>query len=107
MSGWRGSPAAPSVFLRRVSMTCRAFLPALVLLALAAPPARAQVKLEYKFPEGTKSSHKTIAKIHQVLSIMGMNIETEAEESVVSSTTIGKRNTDGTLPVAEKVESIR
>jgi len=87
-------------------MTRRAFLPALALLAFLAPQARAQVKLEYKFPEGTKSSFRSNSKVHQVLSIMGMDIESKAEESVVTSTTIGKRNADGTLPVAQKVESI-
>src|SRR5829696_390922 len=59
----------PPYFTRRASMTRRAFLPALVLLAFVAPPARAQVKLEYKFPEGRKSSFKTNTKTHQVLSI--------------------------------------
>jgi hypothetical protein len=88
-------------------MTRRAFLPALVLLAFAAQSARAQVKLEYKFLEGTKSSHKTTSKVHQVLSIMGMDVETEAEESVVTSTSVGKRNADGTLPVAQKIESLK
>jgi len=88
-------------------MTRRAFLPALVLVAVLAPHARAQVKLEYKFPEGTKSLFQTNAKVHQILSIMGQDIETEADEAVVTSSSIGKRNADGTLPIAQKVESIR
>src|SRR5947199_7920691 len=88
-------------------MTRRAFLPAVVLLAFLAQSARAQVKLEYKFLEATKSSHKTTSKVHQVLSIMGMDVETEAEESVVTSTSVGKRNADGTLPVAQKIESLK
>jgi hypothetical protein len=82
-------------------------LPALVLVGTVVPTAQAQVKLEFKFPEGTKSSFKTTSKTHQILSIMGMDIETEAEESVVTNSTVGKRNADGTLPLAQKIVSIR
>jgi hypothetical protein len=88
-------------------MVRRMLLPALVLVGTVVPTAQAQVKLEFKFPEGTKSSFKTTSKTHQVLSIMGMDIETEAEESVVTTSTVGKRNADGTLPVAQKIVSIR
>ena len=45
---------------------------ALASLALAAAPAaRAQVKLEYKFPEGQKLTYKTTSKTSQVLTLMG------------------------------------
>lgn len=88
-------------------MVRRAWLPALLIFVSAVPVAHAQVKLEYKFPEGTKSTYKSTTKTHQILSIMGMDIETEAEESVVTSSAIGKRNADGTLPIAQKIESIR
>ncbi|AGA25707.1 DUF6263 family protein [Singulisphaera acidiphila] len=84
----------------------RAWLPALLILGTAVPVAQAQVKLEYKFPEGVKSTYKTTSKTHQILSIMGMDIETEAEESVLTSSANGKRNADGTLPVAQKIESL-
>lgn len=88
-------------------MSRRALVSALVLTIAVASTARAQVKLEYKYAEGTKSTSRTTTKTHQVLSIMGMDVETEAEESVVTSSTIGKRSPDGTLPVTQKVESIR
>jgi hypothetical protein len=78
------------------------------LLALAAAPAaRAQVKLEYKFPEGQTLTYKTNVKINQVMTIMGMEIPTEVEETVVSSREIGKRAGDSTLPLQEKVVSVR
>jgi hypothetical protein len=77
------------------------------LVLVAGVPARAQVKLEYKFPEKSKSTNRTTTKTHQVLSIMGMDVETEAEESVLTSTAVGTRNADGTLPVEQKVEAIR
>jgi Family of unknown function (DUF6263) len=78
------------------------------LLAMAAAPsARAQVKLEYKFPEGQTLTYKTTMKMNQVLTIMGMEIPTEVEETVVSSRGIGKRAGDTTLPVQEKVQSVK
>lgn len=88
-------------------MVHRALLPTLMILGFAVPPAQAQVKLEHKYPEGTKSTVKTTTKVHQTLSIGGMDIETKAEEVVVSTSTVGKRNEDGTLPVTQKVVSIR
>ncbi len=77
------------------------------MVAGLASPASAQVKLEYKFPEGTRASYRTTSKTHQVLTIAGMNIETESESSAVTSHTVGKRNADGTLPVGEKIESLK
>jgi hypothetical protein len=86
----------------------RAFA-ALVLLALAVPftpAARAQVKLEYKYPEGQKLTYKTTSKTSQVLTLMGQPIETESKETVVASSTAGKKRPDGTLPIEQKVEAI-
>jgi len=78
------------------------------MMALAAAPsARAQVKLEYKFPEGQTLTYKTTVKINQVMTLNGMEIPTEAQETVVSSRAIGKRAGDSTLPVQEKVVSVR
>lgn len=85
----------------------RLFLTALVLLSGAGTSAFAQVKLEYKFAEGTKSARRTTSKTHQILTIMGMDVETESEESVVTTSAVGKRNADGTLPVEQKIESLR
>src|SRR5262249_9006973 len=73
------------------------------LLALAAAPAaRAQVKLEYKFPEGQTLTYKTNVKINQVMTIMGMEIPTEVEETVGPSRENGKRATESALPLPEK-----
>jgi hypothetical protein len=78
------------------------------LMALvAAPVARAQVKLEYKFPEGQTLTYKTNVKINQVMTLMGQDLTTEVEQTVVSSRAIGKRAGDKTLPIQEKVASIR
>jgi len=69
--------------------------------------AQAQVKLEHKFPEGKKRTYKTTSKTHQVLTLMGMEIESEEDRTLVSSLTTGKRRGDSNLPVERKVESLR
>lgn len=90
-------------------MLRRVLVPAMaaVLVAGVGSVARAQVKLEYRFPEESKSSHRTEVKTHQILSIMGMDVETSAEETIVTSTAVGKRKPDGTLPIIEKIESLK
>ena len=78
------------------------------LLAMAATPAaRAQVKLEYKFPEGQTLTYKTNSKINQVMTINGMEVPTEVEQTIVTSRTTGKRAADSSLPVQQKVEAFR
>jgi hypothetical protein len=78
-----------------------------LLTMAAAPSARAQVKLEYKFPEGKTLTYKSTVKMNQVMTLGGMEIPTEAEETVVASQSHGKRAGDSTLPIREKVESHR
>ena len=69
--------------------------------------ALAQVKLEHKYTEGEKLTYKTSSKTHQTLTLMGMEIETTDDRSVVSSLSTGKRRSDSTLPLERKVESLR
>jgi hypothetical protein len=69
--------------------------------------AQAQVKLEYKFPEGKKLTYKTSSKTHQSLTFMGMEVERSDNRVLVESFMIGKRRGDSTLPIARKVESLR
>jgi Family of unknown function (DUF6263) len=68
--------------------------------------AYAQVKLEYKYPEGRKLTYKTTSKTRQALTLMGMGIETETDETVISSRAVGKKRADSTLPIEDKVESL-
>jgi hypothetical protein len=68
--------------------------------------AQAQVKLEYKFPEGEKLTFKSTVKTKQVLTLQGMDIETETEQVAVTSQTIGKRRDDSNIPIEEKAESL-
>ena len=68
--------------------------------------AQAQVKLEYKFPEGKKLTYKSTVKTKQILTLGGMEIETETEQVAVSSQTNGKRRDDSNIPVEQKSESL-
>ena len=49
------------------------------LAVLGSPAAWAQVKLEYKFPEGEKLAYKTTSKTAQVLTLMGQGDQHRVE----------------------------
>lgn len=74
---------------------------------LLAVPASAQVKLEYKFPEKTNTRWKTVVRTHQIMTIMGMEIETGAEQTITTAREIGERDKDGNLPVKQTVEALQ
>ncbi len=76
------------------------------LALLSSHTVQAQVKLEYKFPEGKKSTYKSTVKTKQILTIQGMEVLTENDQVVVNSRTAGKRRDDASLPVEEKIESL-
>ena len=86
---------------------CRALIGAVWLAFAWSQPVQAQVKLEYKFPEGKKLSYKSTVNTKQVLTLGGMNVETESEQVAVSSQTNGKRRDDSSVPVEEKNVSLR
>jgi len=69
--------------------------------------AQAQVKLEYKFPEGKKLTYKSTVKSKHVLLLADQAYETEQDEVIVTSTKVGRKRGDSNLPVEEKVESVR
>jgi hypothetical protein len=69
--------------------------------------ARAQVKLEHKFREGTKLTYKTRSRTRQVLTSMGKENVTEENSTIVTSRTVGKRRGDSSVPIEEKTESLR
>ena len=68
---------------------------------------RAQVKLEYKFPESNTLKYKTSAKTTHILTLAGQEFETVNEETVVKSRAVGMKRADGGLPIEEKVDSLR
>jgi hypothetical protein len=69
--------------------------------------AQAQVKLEYKFPEGKTRTYKTTSRVRQNLGFGGTNVNSSKRETTVWSHSIGKRRDDLTLPIEEKVQSLR
>ena len=92
----------------RVVRKWAALVIALPCLALCwAQTARAQVKLEYKFPEGKVLKYKTTSKTTQVLTLAGQEIETQSNQTVVASSRVGKKRDDSTVPIEQKIESLR
>ncbi len=71
-----------------------------------AQTAQAQVKLEYKYPEGQALKYKTTSKTSQVLTIAGQEIETQSNQTVTVSSKVGKKRDDSTVPVEHKIESL-
>ncbi len=90
---------APEWVIAGIGLACVAFL--------WPQAAEAQVKLQYKYPEGQTLKYKTNKKSRQVLTLMGTDIETVEDETVATSSTVGKGRGDSTVPVEQKVESLR
>ena len=76
------------------------------LVLFWAQSAQAQVKLEYKYPEGQALKYKTTSKTSQVLTIAGQEIETQSNQTVTVSSKVGKKRDDSTVPVEHKIESL-
>jgi hypothetical protein len=91
----------------RAGKVPKAFLGVGCLVLMWSQTAQAQVKLEHKFPEGKKLAYKTTYNTHQTLTLMGMEIESSEDRSIVTSIRTGKRRGDLALPVERKVESLR
>jgi hypothetical protein len=94
--------------VRRAGTRVVATLGMACLVALWSQKVGAQVKLEYKFPEGKKLTYKTTSRVRQVLSFMN-NQEKESilRETKIWTRSVGKRRSDSTLAIEEKVEFLR
>lgn len=79
----------------------------LAIVCVSGPAARAQVRLEYKPVEGASYRHELTMKVHQVMTLAGMDVTTDGETALVTTSANGKRRDDGTLPVAIAIASIR
>ena len=94
--------------IQRPAMGVLMYVGAVCLMMISSPVVRAQVKLEYKFPEGKKLTYKTTSRVRQVLAFMNnMNKESVVRETKVWTRSVGKRRSDSTLPIEEKVEFLR
>ena len=85
----------------------RALLISATLACSVAQDASAQVKLERKYDEGRKSTVQTEQKIQQVLTLAGMEIQTEVDQYFVLKSLVGKRRDDGKSPIENKYDIIQ
>ena len=69
--------------------------------------AQAQVKLELKYPPGRDLKHKSITKTHQILTLNGMAIETESNQTVLSDESVEKVRDDSTVPITTKIDALK
>jgi hypothetical protein len=67
----------------------------------------AQVTLQRKFAEGTQFRAKEAQKVEQMLKLNGMAIPTKVDMNFVATTSYGKRDAEGNLPIATKFESVK
>lgn len=70
-------------------------------------PARAQVALKWKFPDGLAMTITETLKTKQTLTLAGMPIETSAEQTEVVQFKAGDRAADGTLKATRKVTGLK
>lgn len=83
------------------------FCLALVAVVMSSQVASAQVTLERKYPEGTKSVVQSDTKVAQTLTLAGMDLETKSSAFVVATSTIGQRAADGALKIEEKTSTMQ
>lgn len=86
-------------------MLRRTFVPSLLILLQFASLAAAQVTLERKYPEGAVNKFKESVKVHQILTLAGMDLETRSDTVTVTKQTNGTPNSDG-QPVTSTTESV-
>jgi hypothetical protein len=78
----------------------------LALIIGLASAAQAQEKLEIKDREGTRMARSTW-KSHQILSIAGMDVETNVETTTTSSSVTGKADAGGAVRIRETIDALR
>lgn len=90
-------------------MTRAIVLSAACLMTMLAVPASAsaQVKLEFKFPEGRTSTYENNLAVDQTLSISGQAIPTMSKQTSMLTTTVGAPREDGVTPLAETLGAVK
>jgi hypothetical protein len=76
---------------------------AVVVSCLLNSSVLAQVTLELKFPEETRFTIHSEAKTKQILTLSGRDLETKSTTFLVTTKSVGKRASDGSLPVVDKI----
>lgn len=80
---------------------------ALTVMVACWTPAKAQVRLRWRYKEGTKQVTQLETKTHQILTIGTADVETKNEAFIRTEATVGKRKPDGTLRVVTRVETMQ
>jgi Family of unknown function (DUF6263) len=93
---------------RSVGMSAVIKLGLVCLTLVYSQHAQAQVKVEFKFPEGKRLTYKTTSRVRQLLTFMNnMEKESVLRETKVWTRSVGKHRADSTVPIEEKVEFLR
>ncbi len=83
-------------------------LPAALLMgALMSAPALAQVKLERKYTEGSKVTEQTTIHFRQVLTLAGMDVESDVDQVITTSQTVGAKKSDGSTPIEVEISGLK
>jgi hypothetical protein len=90
----------------RIPMRYHVILASMFLTFGFVPPTIEKVKLEFKHKEESSATTTTVSKVHQILSIAGQDLETRANNNVTLTTTVGKRGTDGRLPIQLRIDAL-
>lgn len=85
----------------------RHFLLATVLVYLVTCSANAQVQLRWKLDDGMKTTTTKTAKVAQILTLAGQEIETKSAQTSTSVATAGERDDDGNITVEVKIASLK
>jgi len=93
--------------IRRYGVRVVAIVAVACLTLLGAQTAEAQVKLQYKFPEGKTLRYRTNWTAFQTVTVGGQELQSSERKTTLWTQSIGKRRGDAPLPVAFKVESLR
>src|SRR5262245_20495959 len=79
----------------------------LVAHFLVVSVAEADVTLEQKyFPDVSATTHIE-TKTKQVITLAGMDLETESSTFIISTSKAGKRTEDGTLPIVTTIDNLQ
>src|SRR6516165_7177116 len=94
--------------------SCRArvriavFLGLVFQVAFWSQKVQAQIKLEFKFPEGQKLAYKSSTRTRQLLTLMGgMEKVSVLRETKLFTQSVGNHRDDSTLPIEETIQLLR
>jgi len=88
-------------------MRIRTGFGALLLFALAAVPALADTKLEWNLKEGDQFYAQVTMATKQKMSILGMDVNEDMDQTTVASFKVLKKMEDGGYAIEQKIDSLK